>query len=341
MMYRVAAIFLFAISLANAGFAEEITDMKGHKAIVPENIKRLYAPSPYGAFMMYAVAPDLMSGLIFSPRDEDKKYLSKSLQNLPVIGSLSGESQAANLEVLLKNKPDVLIVWTGKDTQVSEKMQKTMDSLNIPYVYVAVDTMADYPEAFRFLGKLLKREKRTEMLAEYCAKTLADVKATVNKVPLDKRPKVYYAEGVEGLSTECNDSIHVELLRLAGDVDVHRCHTSSHGGMEKISLEQVILYNPDIIVAQERMFYEKVYKDPAWQQVKAVREGKVYLIPRTPFNWFDRPPSVMRFLGLKWLANHLYPTEYKIDIKKETKSFYSQFLGVELNEQDLQAIIIQ
>jgi iron complex transport system substrate-binding protein len=314
--------------------------MKGRTVAVPDTIKKLYAPSPYGAFMMYALAPDLMTGLIFQPREEDKKFLNKSLQGLPVIGSLSGESQAANLEVLLKAKPDVLIVWSGKDTKVSEKMQKTMDTLSIPYVYVAVDTMADYPDAIRFLGKLLKREERAEKLAAYCAKTLQTVNSAVNRVPAERKPKVYYAEGTDGLSTECNDSIHVELLRLAGDVNIHRCHTASHMGMEKISLEQVIVYNPDVIVAQEKLFYDKVSNDPAWQQVKAVKEKKVFLIPRTPFNWFDRPPSVMRFLGLEWLANHLYPRECKIDIKTEARNFYSLFLGVELSTQDLQEVLV-
>jgi iron complex transport system substrate-binding protein len=152
---------------------------------------------------------------------------------------------------------------------------------------------------------------------------------------------IKYAEGVDGLSTECNDSIHTELLRLVGDVDVHRCHTASHVGMEKISLEQVILYAPDVILAQERFFYDKVLKDPAWQQVKAVKEGRVYLIPRTPLNWFDRPPSFMRFMGLEWLANRLYPAEYSIDLTKETKSFYDMFLGLKLSDQEVREIIPQ
>jgi iron complex transport system substrate-binding protein len=334
-----AMIVLFIIS-SRAAISADIIDMKGREVPIPDTIKKLYAPSPYGAFMMYALAPDLMSGLIFQPSEEDGKFLNKNLQGLPVIGSLSGEAQAANLEVLLRAKPDVLIVWSGKDTQVSEKMQKTMDTLNIPYVYVVVDTMADYPDAIRFLGRLLKREERAEKLAQYCAKTLQIVNAAVTGIPAAQKPRVYYAEGTDGLSTECNDSIHVELMRLAGDVDVHRCHTASHMGLEKISLEQVMLYNPDVIVAQERLFYDKVYNEPAWKQIKAVKEKKVFLIPRTPFNWFDRPPSVMRFLGLQWLVNRLYPEEYKIDIKKEARNFYSLFLGVDLSERDLNEVMV-
>jgi iron complex transport system substrate-binding protein len=341
MKKRFMIALLLAFILIRTGFAVDIIDMKGRKVSVPDKIQKVYAPSPYGAYMIYALAPEMMSGLVFPPRDEEKKYLNKILRDLPVIGSLSGESQAANLEVLLKRKPDVLIVWSGKDIQISPKMQKTMEDLQIPYVLVAVDTMSDYPEAIRFLGKLLKREARANKLADYCAKTLTDMNTLVSKIPPVKKLKVYYAEGVDGLSTECNDSIHVELMRLAGDVNVHRCHTASHMGMEKISLEQVMLYNPDVIMAQDKIFYDKVYQDPSWQQLKAVKERKVNLVPRKPLNWFDRPPSFMRFLGLKWLVHCLYPEVYRIDMGKEAKAFYSLFLGVDISDQDLKEIMIQ
>jgi len=211
--------------------------------------------------------------------------------------------------------------------------------LNLPLVYAVAESLNDYPDVYLFLGKLLNREERSKKLSAYCQKTLSDAKAVVSRVPKEKRPTVYYAEGVDGLSTECNDSIHVELLAIAGDTDVHRCHTASHQGMEKISLEKVMLYNPDVIVAQEKVFFDKVYDDPAWRNVKAVKNKKVYLIPRTPFNWFDRPPSFMRFLGLKWLMNLLYPNEYRIDIVKEARDFYSRFLGVEVSDKEMKQII--
>jgi len=65
----------------------------------------------------------------------------------------------------------------------------------------------------------------------------------------------------------------------------------------------------------------------------------VYLIPSTPFNWFDRPPSFMRFIGLQWLANLLYPNEYPIDIQEETKRFYANFMHVSLEDASLNVIL--
>ena len=137
---------------------------------------------------------------------------------------------------------------------------------------------------------------------------------------------MYLAEGKDGLRTECDDSLHVHLLKLAGDLNVHRCHTSCHKGYEPVTLEQVTAYNPDVIIAQDRDFFEKVQSDAAWSKIKAVREGRVYMVPKQPFNWFDRPPSFMRILGLKWLMTRLYPNDYRIDLTARQSLFSTFFL---------------
>ncbi len=330
---------LAAVLLAGSARAREITDMAGRKVSIPDTIRKVYAPSPYGSYALYSIDPSLLSGLIFPIKEEDKKYVSRSLRDLPVIGSLFGQGQTANIEVLLKARPDLIVMWSAQKSAINEKAEETLKKLNIPYIYAVAESLYDYPEVYRFLGNVLGREERAGKLASYCRKTLADAKATVDRIPVTNRPTVYYAEGVDGLSTECNDSIHVELLRIAGDRDVHRCHTSSHMGMEKISLEQVMIHSPDVVIAQEKTFFDNVLKDPRWQNVKAVREGRVYLIPRAPYNWFDRPPSFMRIMGLKWLMSCLYPAEQKADIVKEAREFYKLFLGVDLSTEEMKHVI--
>lgn len=338
-----AVIMFLSLSACVTAVSEAMPtiDMAGHSVTLPDSIKKVYAPSPYGSYMMFSVDPSMLAGLNLPIKDEDKKYFPKAVANMPVIGSIGGQGQAANIEVLLKAKPDLLIMWSANKSAINDKSEESLKKLNIPFVYAVAENLSDYPDVYLFLGKILKREERTKKLSAYSKKTLEDVKAIVSKIPMEKRPSVYYAEGVDGLSTECNDSIHVELLQLAGDKDVHRCHTSNHKGFEKVSLEQVMLYSPNVIIAQEKVFYDKVVKekDPVWQNVKAVKEGRVYLIPRHPFNWFDRPPSFMRILGLKWLANILYSKEYKIDIVKEASDFYQLFLGVKLSTNEMKQVV--
>ncbi|NVN92120.1 MAG: ABC transporter substrate-binding protein [Desulfuromonadales bacterium] len=336
----IVIVFLAMIVMGKgSAVAREIVDMSGRKVVVPDSIKKVYAPAPYGAYILYAVDPTMMSGLIFPLKEEDKHYLHKSVRDLPVIGGLFGQGQTANIEVLLKTKPDALLMWSDKKSPINPKMEENMKKLGIPYAYATAASLSDYPDVFLFLGRFLNREKRAKKLSDYSRRVLSSVDAAVKRVPEGKRPKVYYAEGVDGLQTECDDSIHVELLKRAGDTDVHRCHTASHMGMEKISLEQIMIDDPDVILVQEKLFFEKVFKDPAWQRIRAVRQGKVFLIPRTPFNWFDRPPSFMRILGLQWVTNLLYPKEYPLDVIREAREFYRLFLGVEVSEQDMHRIM--
>jgi iron complex transport system substrate-binding protein len=332
-------VFVLGAVFSGSAGAREITDMTGRKVTVPDSIRKVYAPTPYGSYIMYAVAPDMPAGLIFPLKEEDKKYLHKSVRGLPVIGGLFGQGQTANIEVLLKAKPDVLLMWSDGKSPVNQKMEETLKKMGIPYAYATAGSLSDYPDALMFLGTLLNREKRAKKLSDYSRRVLSGVDAALKRIPEENRPKVYYAEGVDGLKTECDDSIHVELLKRAGDTDVHRCHTASHMGLEKISPEQVMLYDPDVIIVQEKLFFDRVFTDPAWQRIRAVRQGRVFLIPRNPFNWFDRPPSFMRILGLQWLMNRLYPKEYPVDMVREAREFYRLFLDIEVSAREMRKIM--
>lgn len=331
---------LFAMSVA-LGDAREITDMAGRKVMLPDPINKVYAPSAYGSYIMYSVDQTLLAGLIFPLKQEEKEYFRKDAQKLPVIGSLFGQRQTGSIDLLLKAKPDLIILWSAKKSALDQKAEEALTKLGLPYVYAVAESLDDYPDVFVFLGRLLGREERTERLADYCRKTLSDTRSVLSRIPVNRRLKVYYAEEADGLSTECDDSIHAELLKLAGDSNVHRCQATTHMGMEKLLPEQVKRYNPDAIVAQEKVFFDKVPKEPAWRSVKAVKEGRVFLVPRIPFNWFDRPPSFMRILGLRWLMNSLYPDDYRIDIAKEAREFYKLFLDVDVRDQEMRSIISQ
>jgi iron complex transport system substrate-binding protein len=104
-------------------------------------------------------------------------------------------------------------------------------------------------------------------------------------------------------------------------------------GMQKISMEQILRYDPDVIVFHEPLLAAELSGQGGWQNLRAVLDGRTYRIPRLPFNWFDRPPSFMRLLGLKWMMHHLYPDEYPIDLVSETRNFYGLFLNVTLDAE--------
>jgi len=332
-------VFLLFFLTAMPVEAREIVDMTGRKVNVPDKIKRVYSTSPPATYMIYALDPSLLAGLNSPLKKVEKKYLSAGIHALPVLGGYFGQGQVANIELIMKVKPDVVIVWTGKESAVNRKMEADMSNLGIPLIFMNIGRIEDYGRGLKFLGKLLKRESRARKLADYGEKALKEVAFATRTIRPIKRLSVYYAEGPDGLYTECDTSQHAELIARVGARNVHRCETKTGYGMERISLEQVMLYNPDAIFIQEKDFYNRIRQDARWRRINAVKNNRVFIIPKAPYNWFDRPPSYMRYLGIKWAMSCLYPELYRVDMAAEARAFYRLFLDLELNDAQLREIM--
>jgi iron complex transport system substrate-binding protein len=284
--------------------------------------------------LLYAIDPAMLAGLNIALREHEKRYLRTEMQSLPILGGWFGLANMPNIEMILKVRPEIVIVQhfgSAFNTRTNETVMKAVPA---PVVSVKLATVFDYPTAILYLGSLLGRETRAKVLAAYAKKSIADMKTFAAGIEGKKKISVYYAEGVDGLNTDCDTSMHTELINLAGGRNVHHCKTQDTFGMEKISFEQVMLYNPEVILVFENAFYQTVFTDSRWQQLRAVKNKRVYLIPNQPFNWFDRPPSFMRLLGAKWLANLLYPEHFRINIVKEARQFFRLFLGVNLTTEE-------
>lgn len=332
-------IVLLCLFLLISVDAREIIDMGGKKVEIPEKITKVFGTSPPSTYMIYTIDASLIVGLNFNHargNNESSNMLDPRFMALPIVGGLQGGGNSMNRETLLSLHPDVVFLWNNDAS--SQLAQYLFESSKIPSINVDIESVESLPKAYLFFGKVLERMPRAKILSEYANEALEKTKNVV-KANASKRPVVYYAEGADGLATECDQSFHYEAIKFSGGVNPHLCSTKSGLGLEKVTLEQVILYNPDIIIAQEREFVEKVKNDARWRSIKAIKEGKVFLVPKVPFNWIDRPPSFMRLLGIQWLTHVLYDTPNAEQFKAEMKAFYKLFLNIDLDDAQLQKIL--
>lgn len=318
--------------------AREIVDMGGQKVEIPDTLTKVFGTSPPSTYMIYTIDSSLIVGLNFNHargNNESSNMLNARFMALPVVGGLQGGGNSMNRETLLSLHPDVVFLWNNDAS--SQLAKYLFESSKIPSINVDLESVESLPKAYIFFGAVLNREARANILADYAQDALEKTKRVVQQ-NATKRPVVYYAEGIDGLSTECDQSFHYEAIKFAGGINPHLCTTKSGMGMEKVSLEQVILYNPDIIVAQEREFVEKLKSDARWNSIKAVKEGKIFLVPKVPFNWIDRPPSFMRLLGVRWLTHILYNAPNSEQFTHEMREFYKLFLNIDLTQVQIHQI---
>lgn len=333
-LIRLLLLLLISLTL----HAKTMKDMEGKIVTLPDQTDRVFGSSPPMNYLLYTLNPDKMIGLNFKAKNPnnsaDEQFLSKKFLSLPVIGSFHGGGQNINLETLMAYKPQLVLVW--QDDMLVQTVAHEIEKTNIPTFMILFREVKDMPKAFCLAGDAIGESKRGKELAVYSQKIISEVHKSVSK---SKPVRYYYAEGLDGLSTECDKSFHVEAMNFAGGNNVHKCQQSGILGLEKISFETLLTYNPDVIIVQNRSVYNDLVEDPMWQNLRAVKTGRIHLVPVQPFNWIDRPPSFMRVIGIQWLAQLFHPKEYKVNLTKRTKKFYDLFLHVKLDDQQTKNLL--
>ena len=316
---------------------KEVTDMSGRKVTIPTKVNKVCSLSNNTTVDLYTLAPDKLVGLSFAPKPDAKKYLGEKYFNIPVLGTTSDKK--LDYESVLKLKPDLIVCSDEDEIYPADDIQK---QLNIPVVKVSTD-LESTDKVYEFLGECLGEEQKAKELADYSRKTLDNIKSLVKNIPEDKKVKVYYAEGTNGLQTDISGNVHTEVLDFVGGKNVADISETKVGSMASVSIEQVLTWNPDVILegatATKGDFYTNVFNDPNWANVKAVKDKTIYKTPALPFNLFDRPPSAARILGVQWLANLLYPQYVNLDINKETKNFYKTFYNYNLSDDEVKELL--
>lgn len=354
MAKRLVAIFVLLLSLAGCtpiialGLTPRsdqrvFTDMLGRKVVVPKKITKVLGMSPVGTILIYTLSPELLAGWNYQAAPGELALIQEPYRHLPVIGGWYGKNNTGNLEEIIKAHPDVMI--SMGDVMGSTVAERVQQQTHIPVVILSGD-LKKLPETYLKAAELLGNQARAAMLAAECRKTLQEIESKVSAIPAAKRRRVYYAEGPAGLETEPGDSMHSEALIFAGAVNVATVPNQVGYGNTPVSMEQVLKWNPEMVISgydhssSPGEFYTKVWKDPAWSRIAAVRNREVYETPQYPFCWIDRPPSVNRIIGLKWLANLFYPEIFHYDIRQETRHFYETFYHVQLSEAQLNQVLI-
>ncbi|HES77175.1 MAG TPA: ABC transporter substrate-binding protein [bacterium] len=306
-------------------------------ACVPERAPAsAWGANPITTYLIAALAPDKLIGWNFAPPPEARGFFPAATLERPVVGGWFGQGKTPNLETLAALKPDISLV-SGATVAVKNSVH-ALEQLGLASCEIRADHVDDYPAALRKAGKALGVAERGEQMAVMAEHLLA----ARQKSSLNPAPRIYYAEGPDGLASECDGSIHAEVITLAGGVNVHRCPGDSgkdRFGMVRVDFEQLVSYDPDWIVTQDMSFARKLKGDARWKSLRAVREGRVLLMPQVPFRWMDRPPSYMRLLAMHWLAERIQPKPYALDVPKATQDFFALFFQRELDAHAVQAIL--
>lgn len=270
------------------GDIRTITDMKGRTFEVADPLKRialLGGPTGQIAFILgvqdqlCAVTKTLkMSTLVMHFFPEIKK--------LPAPRSTSG---SINIEELIKSAPDIAIAGDIDGGIVLEKTR-------IPVAFLEDsmgEGMEDIKKEVRFYGYVFTTPERAERYVAYLERFTGLVQERTRDIPRDRRKKVFQGYNPSHLVTLGGDTFMQERIEIAGCLNAAQSvttigqRTGLHSGLGEVSMEQVLDWNPDILVINHGT-PDEVYADPRWQQIQAVANRQVY--PQRPGYSFSTVP---------------------------------------------------
>ena len=313
----------------------EFTDSVGRTVELPTQIEKVAISGPMAQIVLFALCPDKLVGIASAWDESAEQYLATEYYNLPELGQLYGGKGDMNLETLLASGGEVVIdVGEPKDS-IEEDLDALTEQTGIPFVHVTAmtETMGD---AYRKLGELTGMAEEAEALAAYCDETYARVLAIAERV---EKANLLYCLGDAGQNVVAAESYHAEIIDLLSNNLAVVDDPSSKGSGNEVDMEQILLWNPDVILFAPGSIYASVGEDAAWQQVTAIQNGAYYEVPFGPYNWMGFPPSVQRYLGMLWMAKVLYPEAAEYDLYTEVAEYFRLFYHSELTEAQYDALV--
>jgi len=228
-------------------------------------------------------------------------------------------------------------------TKMSNKPLKEWKVLGIPLIVLRAPICHDKPdlrtmyEEIEILGEIFNKQEKAREIINYLDEQVQFIKERTRDIKDKEKPKVLFL----GLSKKARDKggsgsvmglDHPESVFLEEVVNAKNAYRGTGGHSNIMSAEQILALNPDVILLPTSWGYHpprELYEGKPFrnlQELKAIKEKRVYALPWTPCNCARRLECL---INLMIEAKAAYPEKFAdINIYEWVLEFYKQVYGV-------------
>jgi iron complex transport system substrate-binding protein len=330
----VIGLWLAAAALAPLPLAARaVTDATGRTIDIPDAVARILPVGQPAAILIYALAPEKMLGWPRKPGGPGLTFLTPAARELPEIGALVRDG-SVNSAAIAELKPDLIVDYGSLAPGFIAAARRVQAETGIPYL-IFDGALEASPQVLRLIGAAVGAAERAESLATAADRILALTQARAPQRAAAGGFRVYYSRSADGLATATSAAHSTDVLRLLGLVNVADGNAAE---LPEVTPGDLLEWRPDVVFAPNADFI-KAFAAPAWAELPAVKQHRVFAAPRPPFGWIDEPPSLNRLLGLLWVGHILYPQLYPEDLRQEARDFYRRFYQIEPSDAQLDRLL--
>ncbi|NLV88844.1 MAG: ABC transporter substrate-binding protein [Tissierellia bacterium] len=299
-----------------------IVDHLGREIVLEKEAERLV--SGYYITSSMLIALGLKDNVVGIEAKADTRPIyaltAPELLDLPNVGT----AKEFNLEGTIGLEPDLVIL----PIRLKEAVE-SLEKLGINVIAVNPEDMDLLKETLAMIGEATGTMERAErLIAYYDGKT-----EEIEKLVADKeRKRVYLGGNSDFLSTATSKMYQNYMIETAGGKNVAGDIDDTYWA--NISYEQLIAYNPDIIIIAPGASYTKedVLNDSRLASINAIQNNEVYVMPGDVESWDSPVPSSI--LGTMWLTSILNGEDYPYDkFVDDAVSFYEDFYNITIDRE--------
>ena len=237
----------------------------------------------------------------------------------------------ADIEALAELKPD-LFIHKASDTETLEAVQK----IGIPAIGIDVETPEEMVTALELLGKVCGAEDKALELIEYYQGSIERSRSLADTISDEDRVTAIVMGSSIGKVAD-GSMLQGRMLETAGAVNC-AADLKATELWPAAGTEQIFSWDPDyiFITGSEGAVYtaEDIYNDPAWSELKAVKNRHVVMIPSERDSW--EFPGVISALGIDYMMSVMYPDLLsESELEKNVSAFYELAYGKAYSREEL------
>ncbi len=323
-------------ALIDAGFlpaSVTIVDQAGKTVEIPQPVRRVITPYSIATYLVYGVgaADRLVAGGYLGARDPIGAARMEAIDpRFPELSQYVMTQREINVEEVAKLMPDVIFA------SARSAWLDAIAELGIPVVLFQGESPELLKESMLLVGQVFGPNAAVHAAAwvDYYDGIFSRVVEKTNDLTDSERPRVLLV-GENALRVISGDMYQTDIIAAAGGQSVSAALT---GFWNDVNLEQVVLWNPDVIVIVPygSVTTETITGSAEWQVISAVQNGRVYKMPSWVAPWDAPVPDSA--LGIIWLAQKLFPDRVDLQCSAEAVTFFKTFYGYDLPQDDITAV---
>ncbi len=256
----------------------EITDLKGRVTTLDKLPERIVSLSPANTEILFELgAGDKVVGVTsYCDFPEQVKAVEK-------VGTFEGP----NMELIKKAQPDVVLAGG----YIQEDLIKNLEALNIPVISTEAMDFGSIFDSVKLIGKITGTEEKADALVNRMKESIA---AISEKTKDKAKKKVFYLVWMDPMTTAGSGTFINDVILAAGGVNA----AAKVDGWAKYSAEELMLDNPDILVAafhstDDGITKDNIAKNPIYSKLDCVKKGHIYVM--SDDNIISRPgPRIVK-----------------------------------------------